>query len=729
MQASVPLVKDIVLIGGGHTHVLVAQMWGMLPVHGARLTLINPGPCAAYSGMLPGHVAGHYSRETLDIDLVRLAQFAKARLILGAMEGLDPVAQTVTVNGRKIAYDFASIDIGIHSQMNELEGFSEFGVAVKPLDSFADRWASFRADVGAGTAPVAVIGAGVAGVELALAMDHALRHQGATPKITVLERGPKIVAATPNAHATLSHALRAARIDIVTNANVVKVRPDAVHLSNGQRIESRFTLGVTGARAHHILRDCALPLTDDGFIRTQPNLMVEGFSTLFAVGDCAHLSHAPRPKAGVFAVRAAPILLANLQASLSGGKPRRFDPQGDYLKLITLGGKRAVAQKWGHSIAGPGLWRWKDRIDRKFMRKFTHLPQMPVATPKGLIADGALNVTKGGAQPLCGGCGSKVGAGALSAALAGLPMIRRPDVLAGAGDDAAVLRIGGHTQVLTTDHLRAFWDDPMLMTRITAVHALGDIWAMGAKPQSVLVQVILPRMSAQLQERTMTEIMTEAACVFGRHGCEIVGGHTTMGAEFTLGFTVTGLAQGRVISLRGAQPGDSLVLTKPIGTGTIMAAQMQGRAQGCDVAAMLDIMAQPQAEAAEILNHANAMTDVTGFGLAGHLMAMCRSSGVGAELALAKVPLYSGALGLAQSGLHSTIYPDNMRAHPLEDMPHDQCDAARAALMHDPQTAGGLLAAIAPHSAKDVVSALRIAGFHAAVIGKITKGLPAIHCV
>ena len=251
--------------------------------------------------------------------------------------------------------------------------------------------------------------------------------------------------------------------------------------------------------------------------------------------------------------------------------------------------------------------------------------------------------------------------------------------------------MGRTTQVLTTDHLRAFTLDPWLMGRITAIHALGDIWAMGATPQAALAQIILPPLSEPLQERTLTELLDAAAEIFTAEGAEIVGGHTTTGAELTLGFTVTGLAD-RPITLAGARPGDALILTKPIGSGTILAAEMRLKARGADVAACLAEMARPQGTAARLLREAHAMTDVTGFGLAGHLLNMLEASGTGATLDLAAIPLHAGALDLAAQGIRSTIWEAN-RAAAAPRVFHE--DTPLTALLFDPQTAGGLLAAVA----------------------------------
>ncbi|MCB2141680.1 MAG: selenide, water dikinase SelD, partial [Rhodobacteraceae bacterium] len=353
-------------------------------------------------------------------------------------------------------------------------------------------------------------------------------------------------------------------------------------------------------------------------------------------GDIAHLAHAPRPKAGVFAVREAPILLANLAAAVTGkGRLRPYHPQRDYLKLVSAGAGRAVADKWGLPLDGKWLWRWKDGIDRKFMARFDPLPAMPrPALPEPVAAGVAEELGRG--KPMCGGCGAKVGRADLAAALAELPQPRRGDVIWGAGDDAAVLRHGTGTQVLTTDHVRAFTEDPWILARITAVHALGDIWSMGARPQAALVQVILPRMAPRLQSETLREIMAGAAEVFAAEGADVVGGHTSLGAELTLGYTVTGLCDGAPVTQSGARPGDLLILTKPVGTGVILAAEMALAAPGAAVAQALRSMSRPQGAAAAVLAPvAHAMTDVTGFGLAGHLLGMLDASGLAATLDLA----------------------------------------------------------------------------------------------
>jgi selenide,water dikinase len=687
MHTPLPLTRDVVLIGGGHTHALVLRRWGMDPLAGARLTLIDPNPTAPYSGMLPGHIAGHYARADLEIDLVRLARFAGARLILGRVAGLDPLRREVHVPGRPpIRYDVASLDIGVTSELPDLPGFSAHALAAKPLGRFADRWEAFCAAPPA-PAQVVALGGGVAGVELAMACAHRL---GAGAQVTVVEAGDRLLAGlNPATRQALEDALSAQGIAARLGVRATEVGADHVALSDGTRLAAHVVIGATGARPQDWLTEAGLALVD-GFIAVDDQLRSVSDARVFAVGDCAHMGFAPRPKAGVFAVRQAPILYHNLRADLTGRRRKRYAPQQDYLKLISVGRKAAVADKAGMRSSGAWLWWLKNRIDRKFMDQFHALPAMPAPKAPARAAEGVRAALAD--KPLCGGCGAKVGAGALDMALAGLAAPLRADVLSRPGDDAAILRHGTGQQVITTDHLRAFVEDPWLMTRIALQHALGDIWAMGAAPQAVLSQIVLPRAAPEVHAGMLAEITAAAAEGARALGADLVGGHTSIGAELTIGFTVTGLVAGRAIGLDGAQPGDRLVLTRPIGTGVLLAAEMQGAAQGGDIAALWATLAADQsAIAAALARVAHAMTDVTGFGLAGHLARLCAASGVGALVDPAAVPVHPGAEALAAAGHRSSLYPANRALVP--DWPDI---TARQHLLFDPQTAGGLLAAVPP---------------------------------
>ena len=719
----IPQIQDLVLIGGGHVHALVLRMWGMAPLPGTRLTLVSPDPVTPYTGMLPGFVAGHYRRAEMMIDLVRLARFAGARLILDRATGIDRDNRRINLSGRPdLPYDLASIDIGITSDVPDLAGAAEHAVAAKPLGDFAAAWQGFL-DRGLAYPRVAVLGAGLAGAELALACSHRLFQTGRRASVTLIDRtDTPFPGLSPPARHRLLAALAAQNVGLRLGAEPARIGPHAVTLTSGEEIGSDFTLTATGARPHPWLRETGLTdslgyLTTDAQLRTADPL-------IFASGDCATLRDDPRPKAGVYAVRAAPVLSANLRATLCGQPLRSFRPQKDYLKLVSLGGKSALAEKWRLTLSGPRLWRLKDRIDRAFMAKFAAFPAMSNPRPKGpytLGLQGHLDQ-----RALCGGCGAKIGSAVLGQALAGLPPLIRPEVRSGPGDDAAILATPAGVQVITTDHLRAFSFDARLMARIAALHALGDVWAMGAAPQVALAQITLPPLGAELQGRMLAEIMAEAGNVFSGVGADVVGGHTTEGAELTIGFTVTGTAP-RALAKGGARPGDALILTKPIGAGTILAAEMAmaevpGLMLGEAWQSCIALMSKAQGSAATLLApHAHAMTDVTGFGLAGHLLEMLDASATAANLRLADIPLMPGVLELAKSGHGSSLAPANAAATSWRMTAPDD---PRMELLDDPQTAGGLLAAVPADMAKDLIAALHLKGHQAAIIGEVTKGTP-----
>ena len=262
----VPLVRDLVLVGGGHAHALVLRMWGMRPLPGTRLTVINPGPVAPYTGMLPGHIAGHYARDAMMIDLVRLARFAGARLILDAATGLDPAARLIHLSDRPaVPFDVASLDIGITSDLPDLPGAADNAASAKPLAAYADRWETFVAQ-GLAFPRVVILGGGVGGLELAMASAHRLQSLGAQPQIVVVDRAPGLLPALGKAARTAILGRAAALgVRVITGTRATAVAPRAVTLSSGEVLGSDFTLTVVSARPHGWLADTGLVL-QDGFL-------------------------------------------------------------------------------------------------------------------------------------------------------------------------------------------------------------------------------------------------------------------------------------------------------------------------------------------------------------------------------------------------------------------------------------------------------------------------------
>ena len=738
-----PVLRDIVLVGGGHSHVGVLRRFGMHPVPGVRLTLIGRDTHTPYSGMLPGYIAGHYDYDEVHIDLSRLAQFAGARFLRDEAVGLDLDARSVRCRDRPpVRYDRLSINIGSTPQMDNVAGALEHAVPVKPISGFDARWRSLldRVRDHAGGTRIAVVGGGAGGVEMALAMHYRLRGElrglGRNPddlRLHVLTKGAEVLP-THNARVrrAFERVLAERGIDLRRGAEVVEVSAAGLRTANGETLEVDEVIWVTNAGGAPWLRETGLALDADGFIQVTDTLQTVTDPYVFAAGDVASMLNYPLEKAGVFAVRQGPKLAENLRRAAEGRKLKAYHPQSRWLALISTGDQFAVASRGAVSLRGAWVWRWKDWIDRRFMSRFSDLPAMegdePVApTTVRLEGEEAAQALSTIAMR-CGGCGAKTGASVLSRALGALRPVERDDVLIGlhAPDDAAVVRVPrGKAMVHTVDFFRAFVDDPYLFGKIAANHALGDIFAMGAEAQSATAIVTVPPGLEAKVEDVLHQMMSGAVEVLNEADCALVGGHTGEGVELALGFAINGLVDedGASIMRKGSmRPGDTLILTKPIGTGTLFAAHARWQARGRWIDAALVSMCQSNRLAARCLREhaATACTDLTGFGLLGHLVEMTRPSGVHAELNLSALPVLEGAEQTSAAGLLSSLQPANVRLRRALRNQQEAASHPRYPLIFDPQTAGGLLASVPADRAGACLDALRALGYeHAAAIGRV----------
>jgi selenide,water dikinase len=785
MQSSPqPVLRDLVLVGGGHSHVGVLRMFAMKPEPGVRLTVICTDIDTPYSGMLPGYISGHYTFDEVHIDLGRLCAFAGARLVHDAVVSIDRKTQHVICQNRPpVPYDLLSINIGSTPQVRQIDGAQALAVPVKPIAQFNQRWLALMDKARQwpshrGPMTMAVVGAGAGGVELILSVQYRLRNElkalGRNPedlKFVLLTSGDSILPThNPGVRARFAKVLQERNVTVHTHAEVVQVSPGCLHTRDGRTFDADETLWVTQAGGPEWLQSTGLALDKNGFILVHPQLQTLNDPLVFAAGDIASFVERPLEKAGVFAVRMAKPLAENLRRSLRGQPLRAYNPQRRWLALISTGNRYAVASRGGLGFAGDWVWHWKDRIDREFMRRFTEFPVMAPQAHGSVQAMDHLreatrtmgqmlrNILSHGKTPVtqlnlsaeeslqaisaiamrCGGCGAKVGATVLSRALGQLQPVDRSDVLIGlhSPDDAAVVRVPpGMAMVHTVDFFRSFIDDPYLFGKVAANHALGDIFAMGAEPQTATAVVTVPPGLESKVEDLLKQMMGGAVEVLNAAGCALVGGHTGEGAELGLGFAINGLIDEKmngVMRKGGMQPGDVLLLTKPMGTGTLFAAQARFAAKGRWIAAALQSMVQSNQAGAQILRShgATACTDLTGFGLLGHLVEMTRPSGVDAELQLSQLPLLDGAVDCVKAGIVSSLQPANVRLRRALRNAEDFVEDPRYPLLFDPQTAGGLLASVPAAQAAACVQALKAAGYgHTAIIGRITAQADALEPV
>lgn len=713
---SFPFARELVLIGGGHSHVIFLRMLGMKPIPGLRVTLVSPEVLTPYSGMLPGLVAGHYQMEEAFIDLAPLCRFAGADFIKAAATGLDPNQQSVQMPGRPpLRYDVLSIDIGSTPNLAGLSGNDV--LAVKPISTFLDRWSRFEERFSGGDMKnLAFVGAGAGGVELCLAVHHRLSRSfpGQTANFHLITKQEQILAEFPvGVRSRFEQVFRERQIQIHLGFDAVGCGDGSLISSSNEQIDVDQAFWVTQAGVQPWPAESGLKTDGAGFIEVDDKLRSLSHPNVFAVGDCATMVNHPRPKAGVFAVRQGKPLFHNVRATVLGKPLKSFRPQEVFLSLVSTGDQQAVAARIGGSerftAAGPWVWRWKDWIDRRFMRRFSKLPDMQVKPPNRLLAEFD-------DQMHCGGCGAKVSADILTEVL--------DDILPGGapGDDAAEIVVPRGMRLLqTVDHLRSFVDDPYIQARIAVVHALSDIYACGGQGLSAMAMLTLPFAKPDVTRSLLTQVLRGVYDQLCAENTELIGGHTSEGPELSIGLSVNGVVRrGDNWTKQGAQNGDLMILTKSIGTGVLLAADMQSRAKGEWISAAVSNMLLSNKQAVNVFSDfgVSACTDVTGFGLAGHCQEMLRES-VGIELEVSALPVLEGAAELLASGIRSTLHESNRLASVL--VANDDC----AEVLFDPQTSGGLLATVPVSGAANCLAALKDAGYpDAAVIGSVnTSGL------
>ena len=716
MQQRAAIAQDLVLVGGGHAHVHVLKSFGMRPVAGVRVTLVAGDVETPYSGMLPGYVAGHYTFEECHIDLGRLARFAGARLIRDEAVGLDRAACSVLCRAHPpIRWDVLSLDIGSAPRSDDVPGAAEHAIAVKPIARFAARWEALLARAPALPGlRLAVVGGGAGGVELALSAQYRLAALcGGAVEVTLVTRDGLLPSHNRRVRGLFEQILAERRIAVLTDSEIVRVEPGSLICARGKPIAFDEALWVTEAGAAPWLAETGLPLTAGGFITTDETLRSTGDKRIFAAGDVATMIAHPREKAGVYAVRQGPPLAANLRRTLVGKRARGAVPQRRGLALIGTGDGHAVASRGPFAAYSASLWQLKDWIDRRWMRRYRELPEMAVDEAEDPMR--------------CGGCAAKVPAMVLARVMERLQPAASEAVMIGldSPDDAALVSFpGGPPLLQTVDFFRVMVDDPYLFGRIAATHALGDIYAMGGMPESALAIATLPPARPPIVEHDLFHMLRGGLDVLEAAGAVLVGGHSAEGAELALGFAVTGRPRpGKLLRKGGLRPGDRLILTKPLGTGVILAADARGLASARIVEGALATMVQSAGPAAAVLlaHRATACTDVTGFGLLGHLLEMLRASEMDAVLDLGAIPALDGAVSLLDRGITSSLHADNVAAMAALGRDATSLTDPIAALLIDPQTAGGLLAGVPADRAPVCLAELRGLDYRAAEIGFVTR--------
>ena len=754
MKREPPILADLVFLGGGHAQIAAIKSFAMNPVPGLRLTIVTANIRTPYSGMLPAYVEGVWDDDDLHIDLAHLAQFSGARLIVAPCSGIDADGHKLLFDDRPpLHFDILSINIGGQPDLGAIEGAADHVIPVKPIAEFQKAFDDLLA---AGLPKrLAVIGGGAAGCELALALNKRWRDHGASPEMTLYSRSTRLM---PQMAPRASHLMFAALLDsgikIQLGRAIEKIDAGQIRFSDSTSETFDACFLVSAVRPPRWLSTTSLALDDSGFIAVHPTLQSKSHANIFAAGDVATISGSPRPRAGVFAVRAGPVLAKNLRKYLHGHALKRWSAQRRYLAIIGTADNGAIAS-WGQfGVKADGLLALKYWIDRRFMAKYQQLsmPTPPAPQPfAGLDSDFDGDSPQHHRDPVfatmrCLGCAAKASHTVLANALEdavslavsnGADPALMPE--AGIETDAAIMASppAGYQLVQSVDVLSEIVSDPFMLGRIAAVHALSDLYAALATPTSALAIINLPEANLSIQTNQLTQILAGGLFALSEAGVKLTGGHTSEGGALSVGFSVTGHSKQK----RPATPvinvsGDDLVvvLTKPLGTGVIMAGHMQlfAKAQWVDGAIRQMAVSNQQAAKHFLKKGVFAATDITGFGLARHAQNLSLRLGAsGCQLDLSSLPLLDGALALLSSGIRSSLHDQNraavqIDASGLRGDSGTQFDA-HVETLFDPQTSGGLLGVFPRDAANRLVTTLHKDGQSAAIIGTLDFTNAGVH--
>ena len=679
---------SLVLVGAGHSNIALIRRFAMDPLEGVRLVVINPESTAPYSGMLPGFLAGQYIADELFIDVAALCKQAGARFIRGSLERVDTASKMLLIrhqafpNVRElyIPYDYAVLNTGA-APADSFPSTHAGCYYVKPIRELLIDLPRIDERMRRGNRSMVIAGGGAAGIELAFAFR---ARYGSDATITLVSRRSIDHDNALSAGASvIRRALEEKRITLIESVEVTEAAVGEVRLSDGRSVAAYVVCVATPVRAPSWIEQSGLA-GKDGFLNVNAELQVDDYEGLYASGDIVNLPSS-RGRSGVMAVRAGQYLAKALVQKIQGRHVSPFRPQRHWLTLLNLGDGEAIAVRGSLAYKGASLFKLKDRIDQKFMARFK---------PRKMSSAEAMR---------CEGCAAK------------LPGDMLTSVFGQQFEDGAITTQQGVSRIRSIDALTHLVDDPYLIGALAMRHAVSDVWAMGASPTTALTLIAVERaLSQHIEASDFVQAQAGLQDAAHAYGVEIVGGHSLSLNQPMIAVEVEGECA-RPVRKNSVMAGDELWITGPVGSGILFSALASGLTIGASIDQWVTTALKSLFEASQIAARegVHAMTDVTGFGLAGHLREMLSWNNLGIQWA-EKIVTFSGVDECIARGIQSTAYVDNVRY--AQQIGHK----APSAVVFDPQTCGPLLIAASPGIAKRVVHIWEEAGLSPQQIGVVT---------
>jgi len=689
----IPITNDLVLIGGGHSHLSVLMKLSKKPLNGNRITLITNEIDTPYSGMIPGYIEGIYSWRDSHIDLYRLCLKLNVRFIHAEVERVSAYEKEIYFKDRpKIKFDVLSINTGIQSNNREIKGAAKYCLSVKPIsklaNNFLNKITNFKS--------IAFIGGGAGSVELALAIKKRFLNINQDIKITIITGKRGLLSTFPQkTKLTSLKTLEKFKIDIIEYKRVLEVKPKQIILSDKSMLKIDKAILSTNSMTPKWLAKSDILLTKDNYILVNKSFQTN-YKYVFASGDVIDFNNQNLKKAGVFAVRSGKPLAINIKQFILGKKLVEYKFNKNYLALIGTSKRSAIATKYNLTFNSRFFFYLKKYIDQNFIKKFSDFKIRKKFTLEALKTD-VLNIFVKHKEKItdkndimqCKGCAAKVPLNALKQAL--------PKDIVSTSEDA--VSVPGQPELYqTVDMISSIITDPFLLGKIAANHSISDMVSVNSKITSAMMILQLPLSKTEINSRDLEQVLLGANEIFKTIDCPLIGGHTMIGKDKDpiIGFSILGQKQKKIKIMknrRKIKTKDLLILTEKIGSGLIFAGINNYLIDSYFQTDVIKQMIKGNLNFGKISNQLNilSMTDITGFGLANHLLNLIKrdNSKTGLTIYPNKIPLFEGVNECLNKDIKSSLFKSNYDIA-QKDIIYKRDKSKLDNILYDPQTVGGI---------------------------------------